>query len=64
MPTVEGKCSACGVALELAVSEGFAGAALVGSLCSACTDSQFRVGGGVIVELRHELEGGSSRWEK
>ena len=56
MSKVEGKCSACGVALELAVTEPFAGAELAAALCPACTDRQFLAGGGAILELRHELE--------
>ena len=56
MSKVKGKCSACGVALELAVTEPFAGAELTAPLCPACTDRQFLAGGGAILELRHELE--------
>ncbi len=56
MSRVKGKCSACGVALELAVTEPFAGAELAAALCPACTDCQFLDGGGAILELRHELE--------
>jgi hypothetical protein len=58
MSKVEGKCSACGVALELAVSEPFTGANLVIPLCPACTDRYFLTGGGMILELRQELEEG------
>ncbi len=57
MPKLTGKCSACGDALELVVPETFADAGLAGALCPACTDLQFRQGGGAILELRHELEG-------
>ncbi len=57
MTKVEGKCSACGVALELAVVEPFAGAKLAGALCPACTDLQLLAGGGAILELRGGLEG-------
>jgi hypothetical protein len=57
MPKVKGKCSACGMPLELGVPEPLAGAELAGALCSACTDLQFLKSGGAIVEMRHELDG-------
>jgi len=56
LSNVEGKCSACGAALEVAVTEPFARAKLVGALCLACTDRQFLGGGGAILELRYDLE--------
>jgi hypothetical protein len=56
MLKLRGKCSACGVALELTVTEPFTESKLVVSLCPACTDRQFLTNGGVILELRHELE--------
>jgi len=57
MPKVKGKCSTCGMPLELGVPEPFVGAGLAGALCSACRDLQFLDSGGAILELRHELEG-------
>jgi hypothetical protein len=56
MSKAEGKCSACGVALKVAVAEPFAGVKLAAALCPLCTDRQFLAGGGAILELRHELE--------
>ena len=55
MSKVEGTCSACGVTLEVAVAEPFAGAKLAAALCPACTDRQFLAGGSAIFDLRHEL---------
>jgi hypothetical protein len=52
MSKVEGKCSACEVPLELAVTEPFAGTELAAALCPACTDRQFLAGGGAILERR------------
>jgi hypothetical protein len=57
MSSVKGKCSACGVPLELDIAEPFAGGELAGALCPACTECQFLDGGGAILELRRELEG-------
>ena len=57
MPMVKARCSACGAAIEVAVSEPFAGAELAAPLCRACTDCQFLDGGGAILQLRHEVEG-------
>jgi hypothetical protein len=56
MSKVGAKCSACGAALELAVTEPFTGAELAAALCPACTDRQFLADGGAILELRHEVE--------
>jgi hypothetical protein len=57
MPRVKGKCSACGLPLEVEVASAFAGAELAAALCPDCTDCQFLDSGGAILELRHELEG-------
>ena len=57
MAKVTGKCSACGVPLEVDVAEPLAGAELAAPLCSACTDCQFLDGGGAILKLHRELEG-------
>lgn len=57
MPRVKGKCSACGVPLEVDVAEAFAGAELAAPLCPDCTDCQFLDGGGAILKLQRELEG-------
>ena len=57
MSRVIGKCSACGMPLELEMAEPFAEAALAGALCPACTDCQFLDGGGSIVKLGQEPEG-------
>ena len=56
MATVRGKCSACGVPLEVAVADPFAGTALAAALCSACTDQLFLDGGGAILQLRQQPE--------
>ena len=56
MLKVQGKCSACGAALEVAVAGPFAGAELAAPLCAGCSDRQFLADGGVILELRHEFE--------
>jgi len=57
MSTLKGQCSACGVPLEVDVSEPFAGGELAAALCPACTDAQFLDGCGAILELRRQLEG-------
>ena len=57
MLKVQGKCSACGAALEVAVGGPFAGAELAAPLCAGCSDRQFLADGGVILALRHELDG-------
>jgi hypothetical protein len=56
MSTVKGRCSACGVGLELAVAEPFASADLAAALCPASMDQQFLASGAAIVELRQDLE--------
>jgi hypothetical protein len=58
MSKVNGKCSACGAVIELDVAPPFAGAQLAAPLCAACTDLQFQAGGGAILELRNEPQGG------
>lgn len=57
MAKVTGKCSACGVPLEVDVDEPLAGAELAAPLCPACTDCQFLEGGGAILKLQREPEG-------
>jgi hypothetical protein len=57
MPNVTGKCSACGIPLEVNVAEPLAGAELAAPLCPACTDCQFLEVGGAILRLQRELEG-------
>lgn len=57
MPKVKGKCSACGVAVQLTIPELLAGAGLAAPLCAACTDLQFLDGGGAILQLRQAWEG-------
>jgi len=61
MAKVKGKCSACGAALELDMPPAFAAAELAAPLCAACTALQFQDGGGAILELRNEPEGGLFR---
>jgi hypothetical protein len=56
MSTVKGKCSACGVGLELTVADSFAGAELAAPLCTACMDQEFIARGAAIIELRQDLE--------
>jgi hypothetical protein len=57
MSIVRGKCSGCGVALDLYIADPFAGAGLAAAFCPACTDCQFLDGGGAILELQRDLEG-------
>jgi hypothetical protein len=57
MATARGKCSVCGVPLEVAIAEPLAGAVLASALCPACTDQQFLDSGGAILRLRQEPEG-------
>jgi DNA-binding XRE family transcriptional regulator len=56
MSRVKGKCSACGMPLELNVTEPFAGAELAAPLGLACTDCQVLDGGGAIHELKKVRE--------
>jgi hypothetical protein len=56
MPKVKGKCSACGMPLEVDVAA-LAGAEMAAALCLGCTEQQFLDGGVAILELRHGLEG-------
>jgi hypothetical protein len=57
MPRVKGKCSACGMPLEVDVAQPLAGAELAAPLCPACTDCRFLDGGGAILKLQRELDG-------
>ncbi len=54
MAKVQGKCSACGTAIEIAVADTFAEAAIAAALCSGCTDQQFLDGGSEILQLRQD----------
>ncbi len=57
MTKVRTKCSICGVPLEVDVVDKFEGATIAGALCPACTDQQFRDGGGAIFQMRQEPDG-------
>jgi hypothetical protein len=57
MAAVRGKCSACGMEIELAVANTFEGAAVAAAHCPGCTDQQFLDGGGALLRLRQEPEG-------
>jgi hypothetical protein len=64
MAAVSGKCSVCGMQVEVAVAGTFEGAGLAAPLCPACTDQQFLEGGGEILQLRQEPEGARFPLEK
>jgi hypothetical protein len=50
-------CLGCGQAIECNPVGPFAGAEVVGALCTACIDRRFLEGGGCVLTLHRELEG-------
>ena len=57
MVNVMGKCSSCGVPLDVKMSAAFEEAKIVAALCAGCTDQTFLNGGGAILRMREEPEG-------
>ena len=53
----EDEISRSGVPLEVDVVDKFEGATIAGTLCPACTDQQFRDGGGAIFQMRQGQDG-------
>lgn len=57
MVNVRSKCAACGVPLELAVSDELKGAGIAASLCPGCMDQAFLNGGGQILLMSKGPDG-------